>query len=85
MKTVDILKAAVDEKKYVDVGFDACSHFGVTSLELRNAITELRKQGYGIHYTHVTQKNSDKKLLVKILTTPEITYSEVHKLLRNGG
>lgn len=64
--TRDMLRAAVDEKGYVDVGAGVENELGISGEKKRAAIQALKDEGYVIHYGKVRQlgTNEDTSLMV---------------------
>lgn len=75
----DQLKAAVDEKKYIDVGSGTEHQFAmpVSSTRMRTAIALLEQQGYKIQYVQVDQMGTNKKTSIKVLTKDDVGYKEL--------
>lgn len=75
--TADILKKAVDEHKYVDVGKGTESHMGVSDTQLKTAIASLKDQGYKVQYANIPQAGTGKKTSLKVLTAEDTPWTEV--------
>ena len=75
----DQLKAAVDEKKYIDVGSGTEHQFAmpVSSTRMRTAIALLEQQGYKIQYVQVDQMGTNNKTSIKVLTKNDVGYKEL--------
>lgn len=76
--TADILKNAVDEHKYVDVGRGTENHLGVSDTQLKTAIALLKDEGYILRYTNVPQAGTGLNTSLKVLTKLETTAKEVY-------
>lgn len=85
--TADMLKRQVEEKKYLDVGRGAeldlpisdGGNIGLPKGKFDTAVAMLQEQGYKIHYLKVQQLGTGKETTIKVLTKPDITYSEVSR------
>ena len=77
--TADILKDAVAEKKYIDIGAGVERHMAITSTKLASAVARLKDEGYEVHYLNVEQLGTGKKTSLKILAAPGTPWSEVNK------
>lgn len=76
--TADMLKQAVADKKYVDIGSGVERHIGITSTKLNNAVARLKDEGYEISYVKVEQLGTGKFTTVKVLSAPGTEYSELY-------
>lgn len=77
--TTDILKDAVEQKHYIDVGSGVEHHLGISQTKLATAVEELRSQGYTLHYVKVEQLGTGKQTTMKVLAKPGTEYSEVYR------
>lgn len=77
--TSSILKSAIDEKHYVDIGSGVSLHMGVSTTKLNTAVARLVEEGYTVHYVKVEQLGTGKNTSVKVLAAPGTTYSEVYR------
>lgn len=85
--TADMLKRQVEEKKYLDVGRGAeldlpisdGGNIGLPKGKFDTAVAILQEQGYKVHYLKVQQLGTGKDTTIKVLTKPDITYSEVSR------
>lgn len=75
--TSNMLRDEVAQKKYIDIGTGVENHLGMSSTKLATAVAVLQEEGYKIHYLKVTQLGTGKQTTLKVLTAPEVTYSEV--------
>jgi hypothetical protein len=79
VSTSNMLKDQVKEKKYIDIGTGVENQLGLSSTKLATAVAVLQEQGYKIHYLKVTQLGTGKQTTIKVLTAPDVPYSEVSK------
>lgn len=77
-KTADVLRDAVEKKKYVDVGAGVEAHMGITRTKLNGAIAELEQEGYKVHPLKVTQAGTGQNTILKILGGPDSDWKEVN-------
>jgi DNA-binding CsgD family transcriptional regulator len=87
--TADMLKRQVEEKGLIDVGAHVEKAvpgapgtdqlIGVSRNKLDTAIAKLREQGYKLHYVKVRQLGTGEMTTVKVLSKPDVEYSEVFK------
>lgn len=77
--TANMLKEAVAEKKYVDVGSGVERHIGVSTTKLTNAVARLKDEGYEIHYVKVEQLGTGMFTTIKVLVAPGTEYNETYK------
>lgn len=79
--TAERIRAAVDEKKYVDVGAGTENHMNISSTKLKTALAKLQEEGYHIYYVKEQQVGTGhyttRKVLVK--NKDETPYSEVYR------
>lgn len=76
-KTANVLKAHVDEKKYVDVGSGVENYLGVSKEKLATALAMLKEQGYTVHTVKSKQVGTGLDTEYKILAPPGTTQREV--------
>lgn len=77
--TANILKDAVAEKKYIDIGAGVERHMGIASTKLSSAVARLVDEGYTIHYLKVEQLGTGKFTSLKVLAAPGTEWNEVNK------
>lgn len=77
--TANMLKDAVESRKYIDVGGGVENQLGIPRTQLDNAIEMLKDQGYKVHYIQTEQLGTGKKTSIKVLTKGDVPYSEVSK------
>lgn len=78
MSTSTVLKDAVAEKGYIDIGAGSEMYMGVSDTKLRAAVAMLQEEGYTVHYLRVEQLGTGKDTTVKVLAPPDTPYSEVY-------
>jgi transcriptional regulator len=67
--TADMIKAHVDEKKYVDVGKGVEYQLGITENRLKTAVAMLRNEGYELHTIHI-ETGPYRFTAMKVLARP---------------
>lgn len=77
--TAAVLRDHVEEKKYLDVSRGVEAHMGVTRDTLNKSIAKLQDEGYKIHYIKEPQIGTGLETTIKVLTAPDVPYSEVSK------
>ncbi|HEY6021399.1 MAG TPA: helix-turn-helix domain-containing protein [Candidatus Paceibacterota bacterium] len=77
--TSNMLKDQIDKKTYLDVGAGAELHAGVSREKLNVAIARLKEEGYKLHYVKVEQLGTGQQTTMKVLTKPDVPYSEVFR------
>ncbi len=78
--TTKMLKEAVDQKQFIDVGKSAELLAGVTRTRLNTAIAALKDQGYELKYISAKQVQlPGQKTSIQVLCPPGTTYSEAVK------
>jgi len=75
----NMLKEAVDKKKYVDVGLGMERHMNISRTRLQTAISALREEGYVTHNIQTRQLGTGKDTTIMTLVAPGVTKSEVRK------
>lgn len=75
--TSTMLRQQVKDKKYLDIGTGVENQLGISQTKLATAVAVLQEEGYKIHYLKVTQLGTGKQTTVKVLTAPDVPYSEV--------
>lgn len=75
--TTNVLKDAVNEHGYIDVGVGSELYLGISRTKLKTAIKELQDQGYTVYYIPVVQVGTGQKTTTMVLAGPDVTYSEV--------
>lgn len=77
--TANMLKDQVAEKGLIDVGTGVENHIGISREKLNTAIAALQEEGYKIHYVKTEQLGTGKQTTIKVLSAPDVPYSEVFK------
>lgn len=87
--TATMLKNQVDEKGIIDIGSNVErsipgavgteQKLGISRNKFDNAIAKLREEGYKVQYVKVQQLGTGKFTSVKVLTKPDVEYSDVFK------
>ncbi len=75
--TSTMLKGQVADKKYIDIGTGVENQLGISQTKLSTAVAVLQEEGYKVHYLKVTQLGTGKQTTLKVLTAPDVPYSEV--------
>lgn len=78
-KTVEMLKKNVEEKGYIDVGVGIEKQLGISRTKLKTALSQLKDEGYTVHFIQVQQLGTGKNTTVMTLAKPNVTYSEVYR------
>ena len=86
--TSDMLKREVEAKKYIDVGrgvetglpigTDTAAIIGISKEKLNTAVAMLQEEGYKVHYVKVQQVGTGEYTTRKVLTAPDVPYSDVY-------
>lgn len=74
-----VLKDAVDNKRFIDIGIGVEQHLGVTRTKLNTAVAMLREEGYEIHGLKIRQVGTGKYTTMKVMAPPGTSWSEVQK------
>lgn len=77
--TASMLKDQVEQKNYIDIGSGVENHIGVSQTKLQTAVAMLQEEGYKVHYVKVQQLGTGQQTTIKVLTKPDIPYSEVYR------
>lgn len=77
--TADMLRREVDAKKYIDIGRGVEMGIGLSKEKLNTAVAMLQEQGYKIHYVKVQQIGTGQYTTRKVLSLPDVPYSEVYQ------
>ncbi|HEY6022142.1 MAG TPA: helix-turn-helix domain-containing protein, partial [Candidatus Paceibacterota bacterium] len=75
--TANMLKGAVDEKSYVDIGVGVERHLGISKEKLATAVARLQEEGYTVHPVKLEQLGTGKMTEFKVLAKPGVTQREV--------
>ncbi len=77
--TANMLRDQVAQKEMLDVGTGVENHVGVSRDKLNASIALLQNEGYKVHYVKVRQLGTGKETTLKVLTAPDVPYSQVFK------
>lgn len=77
--TADVLRGAVDDKQFIDVGAGVEQHLGISRTKLNTAVAMLQDENYEIYYVKVKQLGTDKYTSIKVLAPPGTPYAELAK------
>ena len=77
--TASMLRDQVDKKGLIDIGTGVENHIGVSQTKLATAVALLKEEGYGVHYVKVEQLGTGQQTTIKVLSAPDVTYSQVFK------
>lgn len=78
-KTIDMLKLAVEENRYVDVGGGVEKYLGVSNQKMKNAVLLMEEQGYKVSTIYQQQQGTGQRTRIKILTKEDVPYGEIAK------
>lgn len=81
--TTRVLKDQVEKKGYIDVGTGVERHLGISETKLKTAIARAQEEGYKLHYVKVEQLGTGQQTTLKVLTKPDVPYSEVYRNRHN--
>jgi hypothetical protein len=73
------LREQVKPDVYLDIGEGTQHEFGVAKDKLNTAVAMLKTEGYKVMYVKVPQLGTKNFTSVKVLVSPDVTYSEVYK------
>lgn len=76
---MNVLKSAVEEKKYVDVGGGSELRLNVSETKLKNACMLLEEEGYKITTFKTQQAGTPYKTTIKVLTKADVPRSEINQ------
>ena len=80
-----MLKEAVDEKTYIDVGVGVENQLGISRTRLITAIAELQEKGYNIHSVNVEQLGIPGQFtIVKVLSGPGDSKAQWKEVVRDS-
>lgn len=78
-RTIDMLKKAVDENRYVDVGAGVEKYLGCSNQKMKNAVLLMEEQGYKVSTIYQQQQGTGQRTRIKILTKEDVPYGEIAK------
>lgn len=76
-KNADILRDAVAEKGYIDVGSGVEQYLGITQNRLKNAVSLLQNEGYSVEDIRIEQLGTGKLTTVHVLAAPGTTQKDI--------
>lgn len=76
-EVISVLKNAVEDNKYVDVGGGVEKYLGVTEQKMKNAVLIMEEQGYKVSKIRQRQQGSEKQTTIRILTKDDVPYGEI--------
>lgn len=77
--TANMLKDAVAQRKFIDVGVGVEQYMGISRTKLKTALALLEEDGYKVHKFDIEQVGTGKKTNMMVLTTADVTYPEMLK------
>lgn len=77
--TADVIKNAVDEKGFIDIGSGVEQHLGVARTKMDTAVYLLEEKGYVVHEVYFQQLGTNKYTIMKVLGPPGSTKAEAVK------
>lgn len=81
----DVLKSAIKEQKYIDIGHGSEVYLNVSKDKLRNAVALLEEEGYEVQATHyIQQMGTGKPTTLKVLCVKGTPWSEVEAAKREA-
>ena len=78
-EVISMLKKAVDENKYVDVGGGVEKYLNVSEQKMKTAVLLMEEQGYKVSTIYQQQQGTGQRTRLKILTKEEVPYGEIAK------
>lgn len=83
--TANMLKDAVEQKGYIDIGVGVERYIGISRTKLQTAVSKLKTdEGYLVTYVPVKQLGTGHETSVMVLSKPEPKAIEVMKLKNKG-
>lgn len=76
-KNADILKEAVKEHQFVDVGGGVEQYLGITQNRLKNAVSMLQDEGYTVEDIRIEQQGTGKLTTMHVLAAPGTTQKDI--------
>lgn len=78
--TATVLRNAVDDKQYIDIGMGVEQHLGISRTKFDTSVRVLLNEGYTVHSIQVEQPNNPGKFTtVKVLAPPGSTLGDVSR------
>ena len=78
MKTAEVLRGEIKEKKALDVGAGAALELGITDTKLANAVAVLKEEGYKTTNLKVKDVNGHERT-VKVLHDPSLEWVDLKR------
>ncbi len=75
----NVLKANVEQHKYIDIGKGSESFVGTSDTTLKTVVRQLVNEGYAVHNIQVLQQGTGNKTTIKVLAPPGTTYVDIVK------
>ena len=72
-----VLREAVNEKNYIQVGAGVEARLGITPTKMKAALAVLKEEGYEVINVQVDQLGTGNKTTIKVLCPPGTTYREL--------
>lgn len=76
---IAMLKKAVEDNKYVDVGAGVEKYLGISNQKLKNVTLLMEEQGYKVSTIYQQQQGTGQRTRIKILTKDDVSYGEIAK------
>lgn len=77
--TSSMLRDAVKEKQYVDIGAGVELHMAISKRKLTDAVALLKNEGYAVHSVPVEQLGTGNKTTIKVLAAPGTSWGDVYR------
>lgn len=77
--TANMLRNAVNDKKFVDVGIGVENYLGVARTKLNTSIEVLKSEGYVVETISIVQLGTGQKTNVKVLADKGNTWGTIYK------
>lgn len=81
--TADILKDAMKNGEYIDIGAGTEYQLGISRTKLKTAIELLEEDGYSVHNIQVEQLGTGNMTTVQVLCPPNTTKKDVYQNMEN--
>lgn len=70
--TAEVLRNAVAEKRFIDIGYGVATSMGISDDRLKNAVKELKNEGYEVYKVKVPQANNPRQFTtIQVLCPPD--------------
>lgn len=77
--TADVLKDAVDNRGYIDIGVGTEYQMGVSRTKLKTAVQLLEEDGYSVHNIQVEQMGTGQMTTVQVLAPAGTTKKDIYQ------